>query len=72
MGGYPGDMPKKPSSPHPCIPPTVPSLGGREANWDPASMELGLGCFVGWAGSLAGRVALGEQSAPPAAGGWGA
>lgn len=66
--GSPGHVPEKPSSPRPCIPPTVSSLGGREANWDAASMELGLDCFVGWAGSLAGRVALGGQSAPPAAG----
>lgn len=59
MCGYPGDMPQKPSSPCPCIPPTVCSLGGREANWDAASTELGLNCFVGWASSLSGRVAVG-------------
>lgn len=56
-GGYPwvGTQVAAPRGPPASLrnPPVVPGPGGREANWDPASMELGRDCFVGWAGSLA-------------------
>lgn len=66
MGGYPGDVPKKPSSP--CLwTSTVSSLGGREANLGccqygaETGLFCGMGWFPGWQWHWVGRVLLQQQ-----------
>lgn len=69
MGGYPGGMPKKPSSPCPCIPQQFPALGAGRLigtlpvwSWDWIVLWDGL---VPWLGEWhwVGGVPLQQQGA---------